>query len=110
VDNSWEVDGVSQPTVWLDGSVYKMLYVGTGLSGNTAFGYATSADGRAWVKSADNPVFTKLTQSSTGLLWDTGGLASPEAFVAGGPPATLYFTGYPADPPRARLGRAVQSN
>lgn len=54
---AWDDQDVSSPTVWREGSTWKMLYEGRKVSGQQgAIGLATSSDGLTWTKDAGNPV------------------------------------------------------
>ncbi len=54
---NWEGDGVTSASVILDNNQFKMIYQMYSYS-DTAFGMATSSDGKNWTKSLLNPVFT----------------------------------------------------
>ncbi|MBI4427939.1 MAG: T9SS type A sorting domain-containing protein [Ignavibacteriales bacterium] len=62
---SWDDDKVFYPRVLQPGIAYEMFYVGERSNGRSQFGYATSADGKNWTRSPDNPVL-KLGPSA----WD----------------------------------------
>lgn len=70
---SWNERQVVQPSVLWDGSRYRMYYRGHYSASSTAFGVATSVNGRSWTNSALNPVFSK---GATGT-WDSFGIAGP---------------------------------
>ena len=52
----WDQKHVGNAMVIKDGSIYKMWYAGTDAKGVERIGYATSKDGIAWTKYANNPV------------------------------------------------------
>jgi hypothetical protein len=55
---AWDDQDVSSPTVWIEGSAFKMLFEGRKVSGQEgAVGLATSTDGLTWTKDPANPVF-----------------------------------------------------
>lgn len=53
---TWDDMQVGRPSVLLDGATYKMWYFGCALAGGCSIGYATSTDGRSWMKAG--PVLT----------------------------------------------------
>ena len=52
---NWEGRGIGHPSVIYDGNEFKMVYMD---ADGTGFGIATSKDGKNWLKSGINPVFT----------------------------------------------------
>jgi len=54
----WEARAICEPSVIHEDGIFKMWYMGcaTGSGTNAALGYATSRDGLAWAKHADNPI------------------------------------------------------
>jgi uncharacterized protein YdeI (BOF family) len=64
----WESDDVSSPVVWIEGSVWYMLYEGRGPAQTGAIGLATSPDGLVWTRDGSNPVVSGTNINST-LLW-----------------------------------------
>ncbi len=87
-EGSWDEASVANPVVILDGGTYKMWYAGTDNAGVTRIGYATSADGRAWEKSENNPV---LDVSSNG--WDSFHLHTPY-IVKDGETYRMWYAGH----------------
>jgi len=72
-DGSWDADAVGDPCVLPTSSGYIMLYAGSSASGR-AIGRATSADGIAWERAAENPV---LPPAPAGTAWDDGETYTP---------------------------------
>lgn len=59
VSGAWDDQFTFAPSVLLDGSVYKMWYVGSSTADTTRkIGYATSLDGITWTRAGNSPVFT----------------------------------------------------
>ncbi len=81
----WDDAQIREPTVVKVGSTYYMWYVGKKLNGGQAIGMATSADGIAWTKYANNPVF----EPSPGGSWDYS-IYSPHVIYDG----NLYHLRY----------------
>jgi predicted GH43/DUF377 family glycosyl hydrolase len=63
---TWDDQRIQGLSVLFDGTIYHLWYRGSNAIGNNAIGYATSLDGIAWEKYADNPV---LETGSPGS-WD----------------------------------------
>ncbi len=62
--SGWDSGDVSSPTVWIEGSVWYMLYEGrTASQDDGQLGLATSSDGLTWTKSGSNPVAGDATIS-----------------------------------------------
>ncbi len=102
-----EYDGVEDPGVWRDGSVWKMLYVGVAKSGAISMNYATSSDGVQWVRSAGNPLLRAAqAQSPTAGQWDARGVRAASVVRLGGA-FVLFFEGLPPNG-YSRVGRAQQ--
>ena len=99
---SWETFGATAPTVWRDGTVWKMVFSATGVTAISAIGYATSADGITWIRSPANPVLTRI-QTAGG--WDTKGIHSPTVVELSPIVDALFFAGDPVGE-RSRLARA----
>lgn len=55
-DKSWESTGVNNASVIYENNQFKMIYMN---ATGTAFGMATSTDGKNWDKVESNPFFTK---------------------------------------------------
>lgn len=87
---SWESGGVSFPSVYKDGDVYKMIYMSNhfGYSG-IGFGMAVSSDGKNWIKDNANPIFKK---EHTTHKWASGGIVYPYALKIGDE-QRIYYTG-----------------
>lgn len=62
---SWEGTGITYASVIYDNNQFKMIYQMYSYS-DTAFGMATSFDGKNWIKSPSNPIFTS---SKTSNAW-----------------------------------------
>ena len=86
---SFESQVVYFPTVYYDGTIYRMWYAGT--NGNTdCVGYATSSDGIAWVKDTlHNPV---INVGSPGSWDDTG--VDPGPVKYDGTTFEMIYNGY----------------
>jgi len=63
-DQTWEINGVVDPSVLKIDSTYHMWYNGWSNTGVWRTGYATSSDGINWTKYATNPV----SQNGTGSV------------------------------------------
>ncbi len=98
---SWEGIGVSNPSVIYDGGEFKMVYMNAGGS-TTAFGMATSSDGIHWVKSGDNPVFSRSMSHNN---WAYTEIAYPSLRRVNGQ-LRIYYSGYDARSDRAAIGFA----
>jgi hypothetical protein len=97
---TWSSQTVTDPTVWVDGSVVKLLYAGSPRSDAApAIGYATSDDGFAFEPSPENPVLRHET-------WDAQGVTSPSR-VSAPLGERLFFTGLDIND-RPRLARSVR--
>jgi predicted GH43/DUF377 family glycosyl hydrolase len=67
VPTTWEATYVRCPMVWVEGSIWYMLY--NGFDGATnKIGLATSSDGITWTKSGSNPVITYNSFPGTQML------------------------------------------
>ena len=86
---SWEENGISWSGVILDNSVFKMVYMKIG-STSDAFGYATSIDGKNWIKSEHNPIF--LSQNTTNG-WAYTDIAYP-CLIKTGNEYRVYYSGW----------------
>lgn len=83
---SWELDGVSYPSVFEQDSQLKMVYMNSNGSG---FGLATSSDGLMWTKLNNNPFFTNQNTSNN---WSNGIIGYP--YVLKLPTETrIYYSG-----------------
>jgi predicted GH43/DUF377 family glycosyl hydrolase len=69
---AWDAEGVSSPTVLVDGTGYAMFYTGSD-GDHTRIGYATSADGVLWNKQGENPVLDVGASGS----FDDASVSSP---------------------------------
>jgi predicted GH43/DUF377 family glycosyl hydrolase len=99
----WDASGISSPHVMLDGATYKTWYAGTDASGIFRIGYATSADGVSWTKSAANP---HLTPGAAGQF-DDAGVSSP-CVIKDGAVFRMWYVGLDSTGPsgRHRIGYA----
>jgi hypothetical protein len=96
---SWDEQEANGPSVIKDGSVYKMWYHGADAGYNaTGIGYATSSNGRDWVKHPGNPVLKGAAGE-----WDEGFIGWPEVIKNGG----TYEMWYWSD---GKIGHATSSN
>lgn len=64
---TWDAGGIANLHVWVEATVWYMLYEAKTTTGNWAIGLATSADGRIWIKSESNPVISE--DGSVGGPW-----------------------------------------
>jgi len=81
-DGSWEQDGVWDPSIVVDGGgTYWMFYEGAnwGEAQQAKIGCATSPDGLAWTRCAENPV---LVPGDPGA-WDESWAADPAVLMEG---------------------------
>jgi hypothetical protein len=86
----WEAGNLFSPSVIYDGSTYAMWYTSGPVSGiGSKIGYATSTDGIAWTKDANNPI---LSVGSSGV-WDAGGVEN-QCVVQSQGGYLLYYDGY----------------
>lgn len=87
---AWEAGNVSFPSVYKEGSVYKMIYMNnTSSYSGISFGIATSSDGITWLKHSTNPIFTKQQTSGN---WAAGGIVYPYAIRVDNV-TRVYYTG-----------------
>jgi uncharacterized repeat protein (TIGR01451 family) len=96
---SWEANGIQVGSVVLDGGVYEMWYTGYDSSWVGGIGYATSADGVAWVKHDGNPVLDVGAPGS----WESGDVMAPTVIVEG---STYYMWYTGRDDTASRIGHA----
>lgn len=80
----WEKEGISSPTILLEGSEYKMWYSGRNSSGKWQIGYATSFDGKNWNKHLNNPIISPTKP------WEITHIAGNDIFKEN----NLYFLYY----------------
>ncbi|MCH7886564.1 MAG: T9SS type A sorting domain-containing protein [Candidatus Marinimicrobia bacterium] len=99
---SWENVAVAFPEVILDGSTFKMWYVGDDGT-NCRIGYATSTDGVSWTKHASNPVLDIGASGS----WDDERV-SPGAVIFDGSSYKMWYWGY--DGANWRTGYATSTD
>lgn len=71
---NWEKEGISSPTVLLENDQYKMWYAARDSGGNWRIGYASSSDGKNWIKYQNNPILYP-TQS-----WEITHIAGNDIF------------------------------
>jgi predicted GH43/DUF377 family glycosyl hydrolase len=94
---AWNDQWVYAPSVFLDGSTYKMWYVSfSAASTSRKIGYATSPNGVDWTKYGNAPV---LSPGSAGS-WDAGGVSFPTV-IKEGSTYKMWYTGMDA----AGIGR-----
>ena len=73
--SGWE-DDINRPVVIKEGGLYRMWYTGQ-TGGQSAIGYATSADGVEWKRMSDQPVlhaeqhWEKVAVMCPDVLWDS---------------------------------------
>ena len=84
---NWDSEAVKYPAVLVD-EVLKMWYTGIDIYGVERIGFAKSADGTAWSRSAENPV---LDVGPTGA-WDAGRVESPTV-IKDGDEFKMWYTG-----------------
>jgi N-acetylneuraminic acid mutarotase/predicted GH43/DUF377 family glycosyl hydrolase len=85
----WDYPQVTATTVLYDGNTYHMWYHSGGWY--SQIGYATSKDGSAWTKYANNPV---LTMGSTGD-WDGFSVSSAAVIDSCGVKYKIWYRGAP---------------
>jgi uncharacterized repeat protein (TIGR01451 family) len=100
---SWEINGVSGPSVLLDGTTFKMWYTGVDEFGVARIGYATSSDGILWTKYADNPVL----DIGAGGSWEDEDIAKPTVIKFKNS-YHLWYSGF--DGSVSRIGYATSSD
>jgi hypothetical protein len=100
-EGSWEHSSTKSPEVWFDGQLYHLLYSAGGTSA-WQVGHAVSVDGLRWARSADEPALPPGADGS----WDDGSTINAFALVEGDD-VTLWYSGVPADPGPAAVGRAT---
>ena len=100
---SWEINGVSGPSVILDGTTFKMWYTGVDELGVARIGYATSSDGILWTKYADNPVL----DVGAGGSWEDEDISVPTVIKVEDT-YHLWYTGF--DGSTSRIGYASSSD
>ncbi len=115
VSGAWDDQFAFAPSVLLDGSTYKMWYVGSSAADTTRkIGYATSPDGITWTRQGSSPVFTAgsagawdakigfptvIKDGSTYKMWYTGLNASDAGQVGyATSPDGISWTRYAANP------------
>lgn len=89
-NSPWEMGGISFPSVYKDGEIYKMVYMSNSSDNSQiAFGLAVSSDGKNWIKDGQNPIFKK---SQTSNQWASHGIIYPFALKMGNQ-QRMYYTG-----------------
>jgi len=81
-------NGNISPSIYKVGSTYVLFFSGGLTSNDNAFGYATSTDGSTFIKSANNPIFSK----NDGVSWRDVRTYTASV-VQDGSMWYLYFTG-----------------
>lgn len=95
--NSWEGAGVAEPSVINDNGTFKMVYMN---SVGTAFGFATSSDGKSWTKQSNQPFFKK---ENTYNNWANGSIAYP-CYIKVGNEYRIYYSGYSSNEDKYKIG------
>ncbi|MFA5830513.1 MAG: hypothetical protein WC878_01655 [Candidatus Paceibacterota bacterium] len=85
---SWDSGYATVGTVIKTGTTWEMWYSGGISASNEGMGYATSADGLAWTKSAGNPFMSK----NDGVLWRNNRTYTPSV-IKDGNNYKMWFTG-----------------
>ena len=98
---AWDHYGVLDPCVLKDGSTYRMWYFGKPEPSVDSIGYATSSDGIAWTKDANNPVLEPGAEGE----WDDIGVAAPSVILDGST-FKMWYQGWQGAPP-LRIGYAT---
>jgi len=86
---SWEVSGVSWPSVIYENGIFKMVYMKIS-SVTNAFGMATSTDGKTWTKLSNNPIFRA---QNTYNGWAYNDISYP-GFLKTGNEYRIYYSGW----------------
>jgi predicted GH43/DUF377 family glycosyl hydrolase len=76
---SWDAAEADVASILLEGTTYKMWYIGSSGNFNYRIGYATSSDGLQWTKYANNPV---LDVGPSGT-WDESIVFTPDVHFDG---------------------------
>ena len=98
-EDTWDDERIYGPSVIYDGVEYKMWYHGyDGV--NYRIGYATSGDGIAWIKHAENPVIDVGPSES----WEDEHIALPSVLFDGDV-YKMWYTGH--DGTYKRIGYAI---
>lgn len=104
---SWDEWAAAAPAVIKDGSTYHMLYGGINSSDAARIGYATSTDGKNWLKSPRNPLITEGLDS----VWDNGNVFHATFFKDSNEEVfKIFYRGYSADTWAYTLGFSVTTN
>lgn len=101
---TWDHLGVLCPSVLMDGNVYRMWYYGKSDSDPSidSIGYATSPDGIAWTKDANNPVLERGAESE----WDDFGVSGPSVLFDGST-FKMWYQGWQGEDSSIRIGYAT---
>lgn len=91
-NSAWEQEGISFPGVIIDNGIYKMWYGARDSFGAWKIGYATSIDGKNWVKYPQNPVI------SPSESWEITHIGGSDVIKENGA-YTMYYHGAPVWPP-----------
>jgi len=102
---TWDEFTVEQECVIRENGQYKMWYGGSQINfQNTSIGYATSTNGRDWIKYADNPVLGPGTAK-----WEAGGPSHGFVLpVTGG--YKMWYTGWESTFTYSNIGYATSTN
>jgi len=104
LSGSWDVSGISSPSIIRLGDTYFMAYAGT----NDVFwriGLAASSDRVTWTKYSGNPVFTQGEYGE----WDDQGVGDPMV-IFDGTEFKMYYTGYDGSTTRTQIGLATSTD
>ncbi len=101
---SWDESSVESPMVIRENGQYKMWYDGWSPTNPVdALGYATSEDGKNWVKHP-NPVMTR-----SGANWDAGGVGACYVMPFSGG-YKMWYSGWTADYNNGDIGYATSTD
>lgn len=94
---SWEGTGVFHPGIIRENGIFKMVYMN---SVGTAFGFATSSDGKSWTKQSNQPFFKK---ENTYNNWANGSIAYP-CYIKVSNEYRIYYSGYSSNEDKYKIG------
>lgn len=101
--DTWEGSGVYDPSVIYDGAVFKMVYA---VPNSAGFGWATSVDGKDWIKSSSNPFFRRDQTSNN---WASSDVAYP-CFLKTSGDYRIYYSGFNNTITSYRIGLLRKQN
>jgi predicted GH43/DUF377 family glycosyl hydrolase len=101
---TWDHWGVLCSSVLMDGTAYRMWYFGKSDSDPSidSIGYATSSDGIAWTKDANNPVLEPGAEGE----WDDFGVSGPSVILDGST-FKMWYQGWQGLASSIRIGYAT---